>query len=87
MRASARFCALHIARAADGTEAAVAVRGGEGGYEETAKMAVEAGLALACEGATCAGVVGGGGFLTPAAAMGTTLINRLHRAGTRVEYF
>lgn len=81
VRRTTRFLALLIARGAGGEEAAVAVRGGEGGYEETAKMCVEAGLALACEGATCPGVVDGGGFRTPAAAMGHTLINRLHRAG------
>ena len=63
---------------------AVTVTGGEAGYEETAKMVVEAGLALILQNAECPGA-SAGGFQTPAACMGTTLIRRLHDAGIRFE--
>ena len=93
LRAVSRFQATVIATAemVGGAEAplpedvCVTVSGGECGYEETSKMAIEAGLALIYESATCPGIVAGGGFFTPAAAMGTTLINRLDRAGIRFE--
>ncbi len=48
-------------------------------------MAVESGLALVYESASCPGVKQGGGFLTPAACMGTVLINRLHKAGIKFQ--
>ena len=63
----------------------ITVSGGECGYEETSRMAIEAGLALVYESAQCPGIVAGGGFFTPAAAMGVTLIHRLDRAGIRFE--
>lgn len=59
---------------------AVTVTGGEAGYEETAKMVVEAGLALILQKAECPGAATGG-FLSPAACMGTALIRRLDDAG------
>ena len=55
------------------------------GYEETSKMAIEAGLCLVYESSICPGIIAGGGFHSPAAAMGTTLINRLDRAGIRFK--
>ena len=54
------------------------VSGGDPGYDETAKMVSEAALALA-DGTPppCAG----GGVWTPAAALGTVLVDRLRAAG------
>ena len=48
------------------------------GYGETAKMLGEAALCLALDGAELASP---GGVLTPASAMGMTLVGRLRRAG------
>jgi len=84
-RALARFQSTLVACNEAGESVTVTVTGAEVAYEETAKMAVEAGLALVYEGASCPGVVSGGGFLTPAACMGTVLIQRLHRAGIRFD--
>lgn len=82
MRSVSRFQATVIAsNKGIGKDVCITVSGGECGYEETSKMAVEAALALIYESAICPGIVAGGGFFTPAAAMGTTLINRLDRAG------
>ena len=53
-------------------------------YEETAKMVVEAGLALVHQAAECPGFEKGG-FQTPAACMGSALIRRLDAAGIRFE--
>ena len=82
MRARSRFQAVVVAEAEAGVhDVCIVISGGECGYEETAKMAIESGLALVYEGATCPGIVAGGGFFTPAAGLGTTLIHRLRRAG------
>ena len=80
-RAGRRFLSILIAANEAGDEMAVSVSGGDASFEETARMVVEAALALVCDRAACPGVHAGGGLLTPAAAMGTTLIDRLHRAG------
>jgi len=79
-RARCRFQTTIVARNEADESVAVIVSGREAAYEETAKMAVEAGLALVYDGAGCPGMVSGGGFLTPAACMGTALIHRLQRA-------
>ncbi len=50
------------------------------GYGETAKMLGETALCLALDDIPSAGVMKGG-VLTPASALGTTLIDRLRRAG------
>ncbi len=52
------------------------------GYGETAKMLGESALCLALDGA---GLDSPGGVLTPAAAMGRTLLGRLRRAGMVYE--
>ena len=84
LRAVSRFQATIIAsNSKTGDDVCVTVSGGECGYEETSKMAIESALALIYESASCPGIVAGGGFFTPAAAMGTTLINRLDKAGIR----
>ena len=61
------------------------VSGGDGGYEYTALMLCEAGMAAAAAaangGATLPGRALGGGFLTPATAFGGLLVDRLHAAG------
>jgi short subunit dehydrogenase-like uncharacterized protein len=82
MRERCRFATLVVARAESGETASVLVSGGEAGYEETAKMACEAALAMACFPEECPGVVVyGGGFLTPSAAIGEILVARLRDAG------
>ena len=57
------------------------VSGGDGGYTETAKMICEAGMALATQRTSLPGHALGGGFLTPAAAFGSILVDRLHAQG------
>ena len=52
------------------------VSGGDPGYTETAKMLAESALCLAFDGITV-----GGGQVTPAVALGESLIERLVRAG------
>jgi len=59
----------------------VAVRGGEAGYEETAKMVVESALALVLQPSECPGYMSGGGFQSTAMCMGNVLIQRLNTAG------
>jgi short subunit dehydrogenase-like uncharacterized protein len=54
------------------------VSGGDPGYAETSKMLAEAGLCLAQDRATLPALAG---VLTPAQAMGETLLARLQRAG------
>lgn len=61
------------------------VSGGDGGYEDTAKMLAEAGVLLATRKADLPAAVLGGGFLTPATAFGSILPERLNAAGMRVE--
>lgn len=84
-RARARFQSTLVASNEAGEDVAVTVTGGEAGFEETAKMVVEAGLTLVDDSEVCPGILSGGGFLTPAACMGTALIQRLNRAGLRFE--
>jgi short subunit dehydrogenase-like uncharacterized protein len=63
------------------------VSGGDGGYEFTALMLCEAGLAAVAAaapgggGPALPGAALGGGFLTPATAFGGVLVARLHAAG------
>ena len=83
-RAVSTFATTHYAESASGARAVARVSGGEAGYEETAKMVCEAGLSLALEFDACPGSKGGG-FLTPASAMGTVLADRLNAAGIVVE--
>jgi short subunit dehydrogenase-like uncharacterized protein len=84
-RAKRCFLSTLVAVNEAGDDVAVTITGGDASFEETAKMVVEAGLALVYDSASCPGVLSGGGFLTPAACMGTTLIDRLHRAGIKFE--
>jgi short subunit dehydrogenase-like uncharacterized protein len=83
-RAVSTFATTHYAESATGARAVARVSGGEAGYEETAKMVCEAGLALALEFTACPASAGGG-FLTPASAMGAVLARRLNAAGIAVE--
>lgn len=57
-----------------------AVSGGDAGYGETSKMLAESGLALAFDV-----VPERAGQLTPVAAMGDALLERLPRAGIKIE--
>ncbi len=52
------------------------------GYDETAKMVAESAVCLALQRDSLAAK---GGVLTPAAAMGETLIQRLHAKGLTFE--
>jgi short subunit dehydrogenase-like uncharacterized protein len=56
------------------------VSGGDPGYDETSKMLAESGLCLAFDE-----LPGRAGQLTPAAAMGDPLLERLQRAGIRFQ--
>ncbi|GAA3939445.1 saccharopine dehydrogenase family protein [Litoribacillus peritrichatus] len=68
-------------RARSGRHKVVAsVRGGDPGYTETAKMLSESALALVLDNAHLEPVYG---VLTPAAAMGNRLIERLDQAGIK----
>mmetsp|Transcript_23826 Transcript_23826/g.48369 ORF Transcript_23826/g.48369 Transcript_23826/m.48369 type:complete len:286 (-) Transcript_23826:19-876(-) len=80
VRSAARFVAVIECLADDGQQLVATVRGGEPGYEETARMVLEAGLTLLQEPHACPGFARGG-CLTPAAAMGETLIRRLTDIG------
>jgi len=84
-RANRRFQSTLIAVNEAGDDIAVRVTGGDASFEETAKMVIQTGLALVFDSAACAGVIRGGGFHTPAAGIGATLINRLHHAGIKFE--
>lgn len=89
VRARSSFEARHVAEYdddPDGTRVCVAVSGGDPGYTETSKMAVEAAIALALRhhGMYSAGVLGRGrvgGVLTSAFALGHIYTRRLHMAG------
>ena len=65
---------------AGGRRVVVDVKGGDPGYGETAKMLAESGLALAYDN-----LPPRAGQLTPVAAMGDALLERLQRAGIRFE--
>jgi short subunit dehydrogenase-like uncharacterized protein len=77
-RARSFFRVRFIAERSDGAEPLITeVRGGDPGYEETAKMVSEAALCLAFDDVPAPG----GGQWTPAIACGQPLIDRLVKAG------
>lgn len=80
VRKVSRFVSIIECQADDGSELVATMRGGEGGYEETARMVLEAALTLLQEPHSCPGVATGG-CLTPAAALGEPLIRRLSEIG------
>ncbi len=60
------------------------VSGGDPGYDETAKMLSESALCLAIHHwPPTTGDNSNGGILTPASAMGMTLVERLQKASIR----
>jgi short subunit dehydrogenase-like uncharacterized protein len=62
------------------------MKGGDPGYDETAKMLAEAGICLALHRDELpAHQVGGGGVLTPATAFGMVLADRLQKAGLGIK--
>jgi len=67
-----------VASAADGRKLLCEVRGGDPGYTETAKMLSESALCLLLDRDQ---LCQRGGVLTPAAAGGLVLVQRLHNAG------
>ena len=72
-----------IAEAADGFfQLAGKISGGDPGYDETAKMVAEAAVCLATQSAPPSP---GGGFMTPATALGAPLRERLHVQGIKFE--
>jgi short subunit dehydrogenase-like uncharacterized protein len=76
-------CLLRVEAAEDPNKVVyVRVSGGDPGYDETAKMAAETALVLARNADL---LPRRGGFLTPAAAGGTALIEALQRAGIVFE--
>ena len=72
-----RFRARHA-----GGELVTEVRGGDPGYDETAKMLAESALCLAVDRARLPATAG---VLTPACAFGEILLSRLQRAGLVFE--
>ena len=84
-RAKSRFDAILTVEGEDGSTIDVSCNGGEAGYEETARMLLEAGLAMVEEPLLCPGIKSGGGVLTPAAALGENLIRRLNNVGIKFE--
>jgi short subunit dehydrogenase-like uncharacterized protein len=87
-RAASSFVALCVAQAADGARGVCRISGGDPGYDETAKMVSEAALTIIStdRGALPAAERGGGGgVMTPAAALGEVYTARLERAGMRFE--
>lgn len=83
-RAKSWFKCLLRIEAAEDTSKAVHVRvsGGDPGYDETAKMVAETALVLARKASLLPRM---GGFLTPAAACGFTLVEALQQAGIKFE--
>lgn len=65
-----------------GTSVTTQVKGGDPGYDETAKMIAECALCLVQDHEQLPPIYG---FVTPAAAMGNHLITRLHKAGMQFE--
>ena len=80
LRRKSWFQVLTNAKDEDDYEIWTSVTGAEGGYEDTSLMCVESALCLALEYPSLPRT---GGILTPAVAFGTTLIERLDRAGIR----
>jgi len=72
-----------LAHSASGTRAACAISGRDPGYDETAKMVSEAALTILFTDPAelPANTRGGGGVLTPAAALGEPFAARLVEAG------
>jgi saccharopine dehydrogenase (NAD+, L-glutamate forming) len=69
---------VHVVAESEGRTVRVEVRGGDPGYTETAKMLAESALCLAVDRDA---LPRAGGVLTPAAAFGDRLIERLRAAG------
>jgi short subunit dehydrogenase-like uncharacterized protein len=83
MRAKAAFTSRFVGRIAGTSKVIQGVaRGGDPGYEETAKMLAESMLCLARDHDTTRRE---GGVLTPASSMGMALVTRLRRAGLSFE--
>jgi saccharopine dehydrogenase (NAD+, L-glutamate forming) len=78
-RAKSWFRVEFVGKSGDET-VRTAVSGGDAGYGETSKMLAESGLALAFDV-----VPERAGQLTPVAAMGDALLERLPRAGIKIE--
>jgi saccharopine dehydrogenase (NAD+, L-glutamate forming) len=76
-RARGKFEVTFVARSGN-TELCTRVSGGDPGYAETAKMASECALSLALDGEKLPKRFG---VISPAAAMGDALLDRLQRAG------
>lgn len=81
-RSRSHFEVLFFGRAANGAKAHVVVSGGDPGYTETSKMLAESALALAFDGESLPAACG---VLTPTVALGEPLIERLRRAGLKLD--
>lgn len=81
-RARSRFSVTFLGRAGDGSRTVVKVRGGDPGYDETAKMLAETGFSLAFDEDRLPQQAG---TLTPAVALGDCLLERLREAGLVFE--
>ena len=86
-RAASSFLCVPVARSASSEAAAVAISGGDPGYDETAKMVAEAAFTLleADRDSLPSATLGAAGVLTPAAALGDVYARRLQAAGLLFE--
>ena len=81
-RARSHFEVLFFGKARGGATAHVVVAGGDPGYTETSKMLAESALCLVGDEA---GLPRTAGVLTPAVAFGDLLVERLRRAGLKLD--
>ncbi|MEM7018348.1 MAG: saccharopine dehydrogenase NADP-binding domain-containing protein [Pseudomonadota bacterium] len=81
-RARNSFCLTIVGSTASGRRVIVEVSGGDPGYGETSRMVSEAALCLAQDRRR---LNRNKGLITPAAAMGKPLLERLQEAGLRFE--
>lgn len=73
---------VHVVAERGDARVRVEVRGGDPGYTETAKMVAESALCLVQDRAS---LPFSGGVLTPAAAFGSPLVDRLRAQGMQIE--
>jgi short subunit dehydrogenase-like uncharacterized protein len=79
------FQAAFVGTASDGSQAWTFLADrGDPGNRVTAKIAGESALALACDRARLPGGAARAGLLTPAAALGSVLVDRLRAAGMQI---
>ena len=86
-RSLRRFLSVIIAESEAGEKTALTLSGGDAAFEETARMVVNAGIALALDLGRENKDSLRGGFYTPAAGLGHSLVSRLAWAGLEIDIF